>query len=157
MKSLNPRSIPPPSSPNRDLRCYGPISPCASGPRTRHVPWEIEPGAEPGSRPSGSRAREMTEHRERTLSARSLGGGLLDMDGTLVDSEKLWDAGLSWLAGEYGARLSAQARTRMVGTSMTESMTIMHDDIGQGWRDPQASVVLLEKRVKELFGTGLIW
>jgi HAD superfamily hydrolase (TIGR01509 family) len=79
------------------------------------------------------------------------------MDGTLVDSEKVWDVGLSWLADQYGATLSAAARTRMVGTSMTESMTILHDDIGQPWRDPQTSVELLEKRVKELFGAGLVW
>jgi HAD superfamily hydrolase (TIGR01509 family) len=79
------------------------------------------------------------------------------MDGTLVDSEKLWDVGLAWLADEYGATLSTAARARMVGTNMTESMTILHEDIGQGWRDPEASVVLLEKRVKELFATGLIW
>ncbi len=82
---------------------------------------------------------------------------LFDMDGTLVDSEKLWDVGLAELAEEYGGRLSAAARAGMVGTSMTESMTILHEDIGQPWRDPDASVVLLEQRVKELFGTGLIW
>ncbi|TML27700.1 MAG: HAD family phosphatase [Actinobacteria bacterium] len=79
------------------------------------------------------------------------------MDGTLVDSEKLWDVGLSALAQEYGGTLSAAARTRMVGTSMTESMTILHEDIGQPWRDPRTSVELLEKHVKELFGTGLVW
>ena len=94
---------------------------------------------------------------ESTLSGRSLAGVLFDMDGTLVDSEKLWDVGLSALAQEYGATLSAAARTRMVGTSMTESMTILHEDIGQPWRDPRTSVELLEKHVKELFGTGLVW
>jgi len=94
---------------------------------------------------------------ESTLSGRSLAGVLFDMDGTLVDSEKLWDVGLSALAQEYGGTLSAAARTRMVGTSMTESMTILHEDIGQPWRDPRTSVELLEKHVKELFGTGLVW
>ena len=79
------------------------------------------------------------------------------MDGTLVDSEKLWDVGLAWLAGEYGGKLSPAARARMVGTNMTESMMILHEDIGQGWRDLKASVVLLEERIKELFSTGLVW
>jgi HAD superfamily hydrolase (TIGR01509 family) len=79
------------------------------------------------------------------------------MDGTLVDSEKLWDVGLTELAEEYGGTLSAAARARMVGSNMIESMTILHEDIGQPWRDPQASVDLLEKRVKELFVTGLVW
>ena len=79
------------------------------------------------------------------------------MDGTLVDSEKVWDVGLTELAQRYGGALSADARTRMVGTSMAESMSILHGDIGQPWRDPVASVAWLEERVKELFGAGLVW
>jgi HAD superfamily hydrolase (TIGR01509 family) len=79
------------------------------------------------------------------------------MDGTLVDSEKLWDVGLTELAEEYGGTLSATARARMVGSNMIEAMTILHDDLGQPWRDPRASVDLLEKQVKELFVTRLVW
>jgi HAD superfamily hydrolase (TIGR01509 family) len=82
---------------------------------------------------------------------------LFDMDGTLVDSEKVWDVGLTELAQRYGGALSADARTRMVGTSMAESMSILHGDIGQPWRDPVTSVAWLEERVKELFGAGLVW
>jgi HAD superfamily hydrolase (TIGR01509 family) len=79
------------------------------------------------------------------------------MDGTLVDSEKVWDVGLTELAQRYGGTLSAAARTRMVGTSMAESMSILHGDIGQPWRDNAVSVGWLEERVKELFGDGLVW
>jgi HAD superfamily hydrolase (TIGR01509 family) len=82
---------------------------------------------------------------------------LFDMDGTLVDSEKVWDVGLRELAHRYGGELSAPARTRMVGTSMIESMTILHTDISQPWRDPEASVTWLEDRVHDLFAKGLIW
>jgi HAD superfamily hydrolase (TIGR01509 family) len=82
---------------------------------------------------------------------------LFDMDGTLVDSEKVWDVGLRELARRYGGELSAAARTRMVGTSMAESMDILHNDITQPWRDPYTSVAWLERRVSELFAEGLIW
>lgn len=82
---------------------------------------------------------------------------LFDMDGTLVDSEKVWDVGLNELAARYGAVLSPAARAAMVGTSMAESMTILHADLGQRWRDPAASVWWLEQRVKELFTEGLLW
>jgi HAD superfamily hydrolase (TIGR01509 family) len=86
-----------------------------------------------------------------------LAGVLFDMDGTLVDSEKVWDVGLTELAGRYGGVLSAQARARMVGSNMSRSMAILHDDIGQPWRDPVASVTWLEDRMKELFAAGLVW
>jgi HAD superfamily hydrolase (TIGR01509 family) len=86
-----------------------------------------------------------------------LGAVLFDMDGTLVDSEKIWDVGLAELAAHYGAELSAAARARMVGTSMIDSMTILHDDIDQSWRDPVASTEWLETRMGELFAAGLVW
>jgi HAD superfamily hydrolase (TIGR01509 family) len=89
--------------------------------------------------------------------AGELAGVLFDMDGTLVDSEKVWDVGLIELALRYGGELSAPARRRMVGTSMGQSMAILHEDIGQPWRDEAASVAWLEERVKELFADGLIW
>jgi HAD superfamily hydrolase (TIGR01509 family) len=82
---------------------------------------------------------------------------LFDMDGTLVDSEKVWDVGLRELARRYGGELSAPARTRMVGTSMAESMDILHTDISQPWRDPEESVTWLENRVCDLFAEGLSW
>lgn len=82
---------------------------------------------------------------------------LFDMDGTLVDSEKVWDVGLTELAQRYGGELSARARASMVGTSMIDSMTILHQDIGQPWRDPYASTQWLEERVKELFVDGLVF
>jgi len=82
---------------------------------------------------------------------------LFDMDGTLVDSEKVWQVGLAELAAEYGGELSETARLRMVGTSMAESMAILHEDLGQPWRDPQESILWLETRVMELFADGLAW
>lgn len=91
------------------------------------------------------------------LDGRELAGVLFDMDGTLVDSEKVWDIGLDELAARYGGRLSAPARHSMVGTSMAESVRILHEDLGQPWRDAADSVHWLETRVKELFAEGLVW
>lgn len=82
---------------------------------------------------------------------------LFDMDGTLVDSEKVWSVGLDELAHHHGAVLSAAARTSMIGTSMAESMQILHADIGRPGLDPRDSVVWLEDRVRELFAEGLVW
>jgi HAD superfamily hydrolase (TIGR01509 family) len=91
------------------------------------------------------------------VSMSELGAVLFDMDGTIVDSEKVWDVGLRELAHRYGGELSAPARTRMIGTSMAESMEILHADIAQPWRDPYLSVSWLEARVRDLFVDGLVW
>jgi HAD superfamily hydrolase (TIGR01509 family) len=82
---------------------------------------------------------------------------LFDMDGTLVDSEKVWDLALGELAAEYGGTLSTTARLAMVGTSMAESMAILHADLGQPWRDAAGGADRLERRVAELFAAGLEW
>jgi HAD superfamily hydrolase (TIGR01509 family) len=82
---------------------------------------------------------------------------LFDMDGTLVDSEKVWDIGLQELAASYRGTLSPAARRAMVGTCMAETMQILHDDLGQPWRDAAAGAAWLERRVEELFATGLQW
>ncbi|MEH1015122.1 HAD family phosphatase [Micromonospora sp. CPCC 206060] len=82
---------------------------------------------------------------------------LFDMDGTLVDSEKLWDVALRELAGEYGGTLSTAARLAMIGSSMAASMRIFHDDLGQPWRDPAVSAAWIDRRILELFRAGLRW
>jgi HAD superfamily hydrolase (TIGR01509 family) len=82
---------------------------------------------------------------------------LFDMDGTLVDSEKVWDVALRELAAEAGGALSAPARRAMVGTGMSASLRILHEDLAQPWRDAAADAAWLEARVHELFGGGLVW
>lgn len=79
------------------------------------------------------------------------------MDGTLVDSEKLWDVALQELAREYGGELSVDARRSIIGTAMAESMRILHDDLGQPERDPEISAAWINERILELFRTGLPW
>ncbi|MGY3519673.1 HAD family hydrolase [Micromonospora sp. PTRAS2] len=82
---------------------------------------------------------------------------LFDMDGTLVDSEKLWDVALRELAAEYGATLSDAGRKALIGNSMADAMRILHDDLGQPHRDPQVSAAWIDARILELFRTGLRW
>ena len=82
---------------------------------------------------------------------------LFDMDGTLVDSEKLWTIGLEELARYYGGEISPAARLAMIGTNMAESMRILHAQVRQPWRDQAASVAWLEALVKEMFAEGLVW
>src|SRR5262249_45756284 len=107
-----------------------------------------------GRRPG--RAEEIADHR-RVTSREPLGAVLFDMDGTLVDSEKVWSVALTEQAEHLGGRLSPAARSAMVGTSMVESMTILHNDVGRPDLDVDASIRWLEDRMKDLFAAGLLW
>src|SRR3954454_7829239 len=82
---------------------------------------------------------------------------LFDMDGTLVDSEKVWDIALHELAARAGGTLSPAARHAMIGGSMATSMRILRDDLNQPDRPEEPDVEWLTGRVFELFGAGLVW
>ncbi|GIF03225.1 HAD family hydrolase [Actinoplanes siamensis] len=82
---------------------------------------------------------------------------LFDMDGTLVDSEKLWGIALEDLAVRAGGKLSESARLAMVGTSMPVSMALFREDLGQPDRPAGPDVAWLTDRVAELFADGLVW
>jgi HAD superfamily hydrolase (TIGR01509 family) len=81
------------------------------------------------------------------------------MDGTLVDSEKVWTISLADTARRLGGELSAEAREAMVGSNMARSLGLMFDDLGLA-HDPgrmaQAEQFLTD-RTGELFAAGLVW
>jgi HAD superfamily hydrolase (TIGR01509 family) len=82
---------------------------------------------------------------------------LFDMDGTLIDTEKVWEIAIRELAAEYGGTISAQARRDMLGTSSERTMELLHADLGQPWRDPVAGAAWIGARVEELFAEGVDW
>ena len=79
------------------------------------------------------------------------------MDGTLVDSEKVWDIALHELARRAGGTLSPQARHAMIGSNMGRTMQLFRDDLNQPDRPEEPDVAWLTDRVFELFGRGLVW
>lgn len=83
-------------------------------------------------------------------------GVLFDMDGTLLDSEKIWDVALDDLASWLGGALSMTARQRMVGSSLARSVAILHSDLGIE-ADPESSGAYLTERTAELFRTDIVW
>ncbi|GAA0277844.1 HAD family phosphatase [Cryptosporangium japonicum] len=82
---------------------------------------------------------------------------LFDMDGTLFDSEKLWDVGLDELAHHLGGELSPAARTTMIGAPLAMSMEILHADLGRPDLDVATSGAWLEDYMRTLFTTSLVW
>lgn len=94
---------------------------------------------------------------------RSTPGGLAavlwDMDGTLVDSEKLWTVALDELAAKLGGTLSARTRAALVGSNMDATMRAMFAEVGLP-PEPAAmaeETAWLDRRTAELFAGGLEW
>jgi HAD superfamily hydrolase (TIGR01509 family) len=85
----------------------------------------------------------------------TLAAVLFDMDGTLVDTEKLWDVALRELAVRYDGVLSDTARAAMVGGSAESTMRLLRDDLGLPDLDLAEVSALLSARVKELFVEGV--
>jgi HAD superfamily hydrolase (TIGR01509 family) len=84
---------------------------------------------------------------------------LFDMDGTLVDSEKLWDISLTALYSELGGRLTPEVRASMVGGSAEDTIRTVYTDLGLDL-DPVAmaeSDRWLHAYTAELFDGGLPW
>jgi HAD superfamily hydrolase (TIGR01509 family) len=82
---------------------------------------------------------------------------LFDMDGTLVDSEKIWDVTLDELAARLGGELSAPTRQAMVGSNLASSLQMLHDDLGIAAGDLDGDARWLLDRTKHYFGHGLPW
>jgi HAD superfamily hydrolase (TIGR01509 family) len=84
---------------------------------------------------------------------------LWDMDGTLVDSEKLWDISLQALYARLGGVLTPEVRVTTVGSSSEGLMRIVYTDLGLE-QDPDAmdeSADWLHDYTGELFEQGLAW
>jgi HAD superfamily hydrolase (TIGR01509 family) len=84
---------------------------------------------------------------------------LFDMDGTLVDSEKLWDISLAALYEHHGGRMSPEVRASMVGGSAEDTIRTVYTDLGLE-PDPVSmaeSGRWLHECTAELFDGGLSW
>jgi len=84
---------------------------------------------------------------------------LWDMDGTLVDTEKLWEIALAELAGRLGGTLSAETRAAIVGSNSRRTMRLLFDDLGLELTDDAYAEAnaWLEARMHELFAGDVPW
>jgi HAD superfamily hydrolase (TIGR01509 family) len=84
---------------------------------------------------------------------------LWDMDGTLVDSEKLWDIGLRELTEQLGGELDDRTRDSLVGSNMDSTIRVLFDTAGL---EPEPAAMekathWLNERTAALFRAGLPW
>ncbi|MEV0292091.1 HAD family phosphatase [Nocardia sp. NPDC050710] len=84
---------------------------------------------------------------------------LWDMDGTLLDSEKLWDIGVRELAIELGGVMTEEIRHALIGASGPNARRILFDGLGIA-ATPEALTAageFLERRVSELMTGPIPW
>jgi HAD superfamily hydrolase (TIGR01509 family) len=84
---------------------------------------------------------------------------LCDMDGTLVDSEKVWDVSLAALYEKLGGELTPTVRASLIGSVAENTMRIIYADLGlEHDRDAMAeSSRWLNDYTAVLFDRGLPW
>ncbi|WP_370963440.1 HAD family hydrolase [Amycolatopsis sp. cg9] len=88
-----------------------------------------------------------------------LGAVLWDMDGTLVDSEKLWDVALYETAEALGGKLSEEQRMTLVGSNMDDTAEYLLEVVGREVT-PEAIAATgdqIRRRTAGLFDDALPW
>ncbi|VVJ19236.1 HAD family hydrolase [Amycolatopsis camponoti] len=84
---------------------------------------------------------------------------LWDMDGTLVDSEKLWDVALYETAEALGGKLSEEQRMTLVGSNMDDTSAYLLEVVGRPVT-PEAVASTgeqIRRRTAGLFDDALPW
>nr|WP_253842284.1 HAD family phosphatase [Actinokineospora globicatena] len=79
------------------------------------------------------------------------------MDGTLLDSEKLWDIPLGEYSLKLGVPLAPETRAAMVGSNVPTSMGLLFGGIGvvPTAADIREAMGWIDARMRELFATRL--
>lgn len=88
-----------------------------------------------------------------------LAGVLWDMDGTLLDSEKLWDIAVRELAREHGRELTDNVRHALIGAAGPNALRILFTGLGI---EPTPATLqeageFLERRATELMTGPIPW
>jgi HAD superfamily hydrolase (TIGR01509 family) len=85
---------------------------------------------------------------------------LWDLDGTLLDSEKLWDIPLYEFTEKLGGQLSIETRQAMVGTNVLVTMILLYAEVGitEPTEEQLADgAAWIERRMTEVFRQDLPW
>ncbi|WP_306796570.1 HAD family phosphatase [Nocardia sp. XZ_19_369] len=84
---------------------------------------------------------------------------LWDMDGTLLDSEKLWDVAVRELAREHGHEMTDELRHALIGASGVDALRMIFEGLGvpPTVEALQAAGEFLEWRVTELMTGPIPW
>ncbi|MGC0364176.1 HAD superfamily hydrolase (TIGR01509 family) [Rhodococcus sp. 27YEA15] len=96
---------------------------------------------------------------QTVIAESALGGVLWDMDGTLLESEKLWEIALSDLSVRLGGQMTEATRVAVIGASAPFALATVFDALGLD-QHPEAVAEAKDwmyARVGELFEDGVRW
>ncbi|MGB3443610.1 MAG: HAD family phosphatase [Actinophytocola sp.] len=85
---------------------------------------------------------------------------LWDLDGTILDSEKLWDIPLYELTEKLGGQLSSATRQAMVGTNVMVTLRLLYTEVGIPDPSPEQvadGAAWIDRRMAEVFRQDLPW
>lgn len=84
---------------------------------------------------------------------------LFDMDGTLLDSEKLWDIAVAEFTRKLGYDITPEQRETTLGNATGDALRKLFDfaQVPEAERDLVAAETWLSNRVVELFDGGIPW
>ncbi len=84
---------------------------------------------------------------------------LWDMDGTILDTEPIWDIAMGELAARRGVEMTPQLRTSTLGNNAVDALTKIYDaaHLPESGRDYEADEEWMIGLVVELFARELPW
>lgn len=93
------------------------------------------------------------------MTPRLPGAILWDMDGTLLDTEPIWDVAMADLAARHGIEMTPQLRKATLGSNSVDALTKVFDAarLPESGRDFDGEEAWMIARVVELFDRALPW
>jgi HAD superfamily hydrolase (TIGR01509 family) len=91
------------------------------------------------------------------MTASPLSAVLFDLDGTLIESGRVWDDAMVALAARRGAVVPAEVLALTQGLSSPAAMTLVHTYLAWLDRDVAADVAWIEARVRDIYLDQVRW
>jgi HAD superfamily hydrolase (TIGR01509 family) len=80
-----------------------------------------------------------------------------DLDGTLIESEEVWNDAVRHLAATRAAEASESLLARTRGVDLTEALTMVHKALGWHLHDLAADVAWVQRWVAAAYRKGVTW